>query len=124
MSQITQTDAANVIAAFQRMLQTDPPPPGEFRDMVDRVVAHMSEQIRKLDADVGDGGPAYPVYDHHGDGSQFLAQVGMSIRDAYAIAITQGLIAQCMGNAARMEPDEAAAVIFRWTEAVMKARAA
>ena len=31
-----------------------------------------------------DGGPAFPVYDHHADGQQFLAETGMTLRDYFA----------------------------------------
>ena len=30
------------------------------------------------------GGPAFPLYDHHGDGQPFLAETGMSLRDHFA----------------------------------------
>ena len=33
---------------------------------------------------INDGGPAFPLYDHHGDGQPFLAETGMSLRDHFA----------------------------------------
>ena len=30
------------------------------------------------------GGPAFPLYDHHGDGQLFLAETGMTLRDHFA----------------------------------------
>ena len=30
------------------------------------------------------GGPAFPVYDHHADGRPFLAEAGMTLRDYFA----------------------------------------
>ena len=33
---------------------------------------------------INNGGPAFPLYDHHGDGQPFLAETGMSLRDNFA----------------------------------------
>lgn len=32
---------------------------------------------------------AFPVYDHHGNGQQFLAEVGMTLRDFFAAKAMQ-----------------------------------
>ena len=34
---------------------------------------------------INDGGPAFPLYDHRGDGQQFLAEIGMTMRQYAAI---------------------------------------
>ena len=34
---------------------------------------------------INDGGPAFPLYDHHGDGQPFLAEIGMTMRQYAAI---------------------------------------
>ena len=39
-----------------------------------------------------DGGPAFPVYDHHGNGQPFLAAVGMTMRDYFAAKAMQAML--------------------------------
>ena len=36
---------------------------------------------------------AFPVYDHHGNGQQFLAEVGMSLRDYFAAKSISAVLA-------------------------------
>ena len=33
---------------------------------------------------INDGGAAFPLYDHHGDGRLFLVETGMTLRDHFA----------------------------------------
>lgn len=39
------------------------------------------------------GGAAFPLYDHHGNGQQFLADCGMTLRDYFAAKAMQGFCA-------------------------------
>ena len=38
-------------------------------------------------SNIENGGPAFPVYDHHADGQQFLAETGMTLRQYAAIKL-------------------------------------
>jgi len=40
-----------------------------------------------VNGEVKGGGPAFPIYDHHADGQQFLAETGMTLRQYAAIKL-------------------------------------
>lgn len=44
------------------------------------------------------GGQAFPIYDHHGDGQQFLAETGMTLRDYFAASAIQAAVVKAIHN--------------------------
>ena len=58
------------------------------------------------------GGSAFPVYDHHADGQQFLAETGINMRDYFAAKAMQGLLAKGEADEIIRESD------MCWTDAI------
>ena len=96
------------------------------------------------------GGSAFPLYDHRGDGQQFLAEIGMTMRQYAAIHLRvpnsgadwlddmiaearemdaaeramQGLLAQSLGTALKSDPILGAQYAYRVADAMLAARKA
>jgi len=65
-----------------------------------------------------DGGPAFPVYDHHGNGQQFLAEIGMTLRDYFAGQVICGL----MARAGAPDPGYESRLAYGVADAMLAAR--
>ena len=70
---------------------------------------------------------AFPVYDHHGNGQQFLAEVGMSLRDYFAAKSISAVLAPhpVTGQFALISDFDACAITaYKMADAMLKARKA
>lgn len=65
------------------------------------------------------GGPAFPVYDHHADGQQFLAETGTTLRDYFAAKAMQGLLSD---SDIKGKPQKFAEWAYEMADAMLKAR--
>lgn len=76
----------------------------------------MSDQI-------DDGGPAFPIYDHHGNGQMFIAGVGATLRDYFAAKAMQAVPMQ-QGHLHDVEAvyDRIADHAYKMADAMLKAR--
>lgn len=68
------------------------------------------------------GGPAFPVYDHHADGQQFLAEVGMTLRDYFAAKAMQGATTGDGGLPDSSYCQQIARRAYEMADAMLKAR--
>lgn len=70
------------------------------------------------------GGPAFPVYDHHADGQQFLAETGMTLRDYFAGQAVSQIIATCANDTTHgmSKADYFAGRAYEMADAMLKAR--
>ena len=66
------------------------------------------------------GGSAFPVYDHHADGQQFLAETGINMRDYFAAKAMHASMSLDTANAASSE--EHARWAYEMADAMLKAR--
>lgn len=78
---------------------------------------------------IDDGGPAAPVYEHQyiheiDQRVPTLVHAGMTVRDVFAAAALQGLLAQSMGTALGSDPKIAAEYAYATADAMLKARVA
>ena len=64
-------------------------------------------------------GPAFPVYDHHGNGQKFLADAGLTLRDYFAAKAMQGL----MAREGTVDVEYESRLAYRMADAMLKARA-
>lgn len=73
---------------------------------------------------INDGGPAFPVYDHHADGQQFLAEVGINMRDYFAGQAVSQIIATCANDTTHgmSRADYFAGRAYEIADAMLKAR--
>lgn len=81
-------------------------------------------------APINDGGSAFPLYDHHGNGQQFLAGCGMSLRDYFAAESLKAIatmVAQGMHTAQQIGMSSPEASIardaYRLADAMLSERA-
>ena len=65
---------------------------------------------------------AFPVYDHHGDGQQFIAEVGMTLRDYFAVKAMQVHLAQINSFPDEYWRDGVALDAYMMADAMLKAR--
>ena len=63
---------------------------------------------------------AFPVYDHHGDGQQILADVGMSLRDYFAAKAMQSYLLDKDRDSFTFE--QWAAASYEMADAMLEAR--
>lgn len=68
------------------------------------------------------GGTDFPVYDHHGDGQQFLADVGMTLLDYFAAKAMQVCLAQANSFPDEHWRDGIALDAYMMADAMLKAR--
>ena len=68
---------------------------------------------------------AFPVYDHHADGTQFLAEVGMSLRDYFAAKSISAVLAPnpVTGQFALVSDFDACAIMaYKMADAMLRVR--
>ena len=68
---------------------------------------------------------AFPVYDHHGNGQQFLAEVGMSLRDYFAAKSISAVLAPhpVTGQFALISDFDACAITaYKMADAMLRVR--
>lgn len=76
------------------------------------------------------GGPAFPIYDHHCDGQQFLAETGMTLRDYFAAKALAGLLSsgEPLAQVKKFSSDAViegtASAAYAMADAMLKARSA
>jgi hypothetical protein len=90
--------------------------------MLQRVETFLSEGIRRMDAPIGDGGPAFP-HDEIIIGSRgYPAHAGMTLRDYFAAKAMQGWVSDSgMRNSAE-HIENAAKFAYVMADAMLKAR--
>lgn len=68
---------------------------------------------------------AFPVYDYHGDGQQFLAEVGMTLRDYFAAKSISAVLAPhpVTGQFALISDFDACAITaYKMADAMLRVR--
>ena len=75
----------------------------------------MNEPVKPIK----DGGPAFPTWE---EWRGFAKERGMSLRDYFAAAAIQGLIAQSNGTAIGSDVERGAIYCWRFADAMLKAR--
>lgn len=68
------------------------------------------------------GGPAFPVYDHHADGQQFLAVTGMDLRDYFAAKAMQAYFTDPNVGFGSDVIEAGSQAAYRIADAMLKAR--
>jgi hypothetical protein len=97
--------------------------------MLRRVEAFLSEGIRRMDAPIGDGGPAFPVPEvsqNQATGEAVIHQTtcaGLSIRDYFAAKALAGWLAGLPGDV-EVHEDAIARRCYTLADAMLKARQA
>lgn len=65
-----------------------------------------------------DGGPAYPFAEKHTDGTHYHSHPGMSLRDRFALAAIQGLVAR----PGTPDPEWESRMAYKVADAMLRAR--
>ena len=68
---------------------------------------------------------AFPTYDHHGNGQQFLAEVGMTLRDFFAAKSLSSMLAPnpVTGQFALVSDFDACAIMaYKMADAMLRVR--
>ena len=68
------------------------------------------------------GGPAFPVYDHHADGRPFLAEAGMTLRDYLAAKAMQAYFTDPNVGFGSDVIEAGSRAAYRIADAMLKAR--
>lgn len=68
------------------------------------------------------GGPAFPVYDHHADGQLFLAVTGMDLRDYFAAKAMQAYFTDPNVGFGSDVIEAGSQAAYRIADAMLKAR--
>ena len=71
---------------------------------------------------INDGGPAFPVYDHHADGQQFLAETGLALRDYFAAKAMQAYFTDPNAGFGSDGVEAGSQAAYRIADAMLKAR--
>lgn len=141
MSALTQTDLANAAKLLERLrtgelnLIPSVASLSERKEdagtaMLQRVEAFLSEGIRRMDAPIGDGGPAFAqvaeLSQNQSTGETTVhqaSQAGMTLRDYFAGKAVGGLLAERTTDGDPLLHDhEIAELAYSLADAMLKAR--